>query len=183
MRYKVNYETNKDYKHWVNYLLWQWWNIIAIVCDWRIWLLNWFWNIPTQMCIVHQKLIIRRYLTKRPRIEANQELKEIANDIWMWSENIIYSWLKDWHNRNIEWLYEKNENNNYKHERTIKAYKSIIKNMPYLYIFRKYHNLWIPSTNNSLESINSHLKTKLGIHRWMKEHRKDKFVSYYLRLS
>ena len=186
LRYKVNYETNRDYKHGVNYLLSLWWNIIAIVCDWRIWLLNWFWSIPTQMCIVHQKWIIRRYLTKRPRIEANRELKEIADNIWIWREETLFLWLEDWYKRNNKWLYEKNEkneNNNYRHERTIKAYKSIKKNLPYLHTFKRYPDLWIPETNNSLESINSHLKTKLRIHRWLKEYRKDKFISYYLRLS
>jgi len=40
--------------------------------------------------------------------------------------------------------------------------------------------LLIPSTNNSLEAINSHLKTKLKIHRWLKENKKDTFTCYYL---
>lgn len=181
--YKVDYETNYMYKKWIKYLQDKWRNIIWIVCDWRRWLLWGFWDIPTQMCLTHQKWIIRRYLTNKPRIEANREIKEIADDIWKWSEEILYIRLEDWHRRNKEWLYEKNENNNYRHDRTIKAYKSIKKNLPYLYIFKSNLELWIPSTNNSLEAINSHLKTKLSIHRWLKEYRKDKFISYYLYFS
>jgi hypothetical protein len=32
---------------------------------------------PVQMCIFHQKAILRRYLTKNPLLEANKELKEL----------------------------------------------------------------------------------------------------------
>ncbi|UFX83070.1 hypothetical protein [Candidatus Absconditicoccus praedator] len=128
--YKVDYETNYMYKKGIKYLQDKGRNIIGIVCDGRRGLLGGFGDIPTQMCLTHQKGIIRRYLTNKPRIEANRELKEIADDIGKWSEEILYIRLKDWHRRNKEWLFEKNENNNYRHERTIKAYKSIKKNLP-----------------------------------------------------
>jgi hypothetical protein len=33
------------------------------------------------MCHFHQEQIIRRYITKKPALEANKELKEISNRI------------------------------------------------------------------------------------------------------
>jgi hypothetical protein len=51
------------------------------------------------------------------------------------------------------------------HARTHKAYRSLKNKMAYLYTFEKHPELDIPQTNNSLEAINSHLKTKTRIHR------------------
>jgi hypothetical protein len=181
--YKAPYETNDLYRKWIKILQEKWWRIKAIVCDGRRWLLWWFGEIPTQMCIFHQQQVITRYLTKRPKLIPNIELREIWMDIWKWSKSTIELWLKNWYNRNYNWLQEKNWRWNFVHERTRKAYRSIKKNLSYLYTFEQDSWLNIPKTNNSLESINSHLKTKLWIHRWLKEKRKCKFIEYYLYIS
>ena len=78
---------------------------------------------------------------------------------------------------------EKNEEWGLIHERTYKAYRSLKNNMAYLYTFEKYPKLSIPQTNNSLEAINSHLKTKIRIHRGLTEERKCKIIEYYLYIS
>jgi len=181
--YKVQYETNAKYREWIRFLQDKWFEIIGIISDGRQWLLWWFGDIPTQMCIVHQQHLITRYLTKKPRLEPNIELREIAMDLWKRTEKTITEWLDNWHTRNINRLYERNINKKCIHTRTIKAYKSLKRNMTYLYTFEKNPELWLPKTNNSLESINSHLKTKWSIHRWLREDRKDKFINYYLYTS
>ncbi|MEZ4907962.1 MAG: hypothetical protein R2771_10085 [Saprospiraceae bacterium] len=38
-----------------------------------------FKDIPVQMCQFHQSAIIRRYLTRRPKLEASCELMEIMD--------------------------------------------------------------------------------------------------------
>lgn len=68
LRYKVKYETDDKYKEWVNFLIENGWEIVWIVCDWRQWLLWWFWDIPTQICLYHFKQIITRYLTRSPKL-------------------------------------------------------------------------------------------------------------------
>ncbi len=181
--YKVPYETNEMYRKWMKELQEKWRNIIAIVCDWRQWLLWWFWGIPTQMCLAHMKQIVVRLLTKKPKLKQNKQLKNIAACIWEYPQEDIKCALDVWCHENKERLNEKNDKWNYMHIKTRKAYKSITKKLSYCYTFHKHSDLWIPKTNNSLESINSHLKTKIWIHRWLKEDKKDKFTSFYLWLS
>lgn len=181
--YKAKYETNDLYRKWIEELKSKWREIIAIVVDWRQWLLWWFWDIPTQMCLHHMRQITTRCLTKKPKLEQNKQLKNIVNCIWDYPEEDIKLALNVWYQENKKRLSDKNENWNYVHVKTKKAYNSIIKKLPYCYTFDKHSKLWIPRTNNSLESINWHLKTKLSIHRWLREDRKDKFVAYYLWLS
>ena len=38
-------------------------------------------NIPIQMCIFHQKAIVKRYITDRPRSEVGRKLKSIMNHL------------------------------------------------------------------------------------------------------
>jgi hypothetical protein len=73
----VKNETNEVYVHGVNKLQEQGWIIEAIVCDGKKGLLKAFseLGIPTQMCQFHQVAILRRYITKKPMLEANKELK------------------------------------------------------------------------------------------------------------
>ena len=51
--------------------------IKAIVLDGRRGVREVFRDIPVQMCHFHQKQIIKRYLTNRPKLEASIELKKI----------------------------------------------------------------------------------------------------------
>ena len=37
--------------------------------------------VPVQMCLFHQKAIIRRYLTDRPKSSAGQDLKALMNNL------------------------------------------------------------------------------------------------------
>ncbi len=111
------------------------------------------------------KQITTRYLTRKPKLEQNKQLKNIAACIWDHPEEDVKLALTVWQEENKKRLDEKNENWNYVHARTRKAYNSIIKKLPYCYTFEKHPELWIPKTNNSLESINWDLKTNLSIHR------------------
>jgi hypothetical protein len=181
--YKVKYETNDKYREWFNFLKRKWRNIIWIVCDGRQWLLWWFGDIPTQMCIYHMRQILTRYLTRKPKLEQNKSLKVIWTCIWEYPKEDIELSLKVWYTENKERLNEKNDNWNYIHTRTRKTYRSITKKLRYCYIFKEYPVLWIPNTNNSLESINWHLKTKKWIHRWLWEENSDKFIDFYLYYS
>ena len=54
---EVKRETLEAYKLWIQELENQWRIINAIVCDWKKWLLN--MKRPVQMCIFHQKAILR----------------------------------------------------------------------------------------------------------------------------
>ena len=179
LRKEVKWETLEEYKSWIQQLENKWWIIKAIVCDWKKWLLN--MKRPVQMCIFHQKAILRRYLTKSPILEPNKELKEIWSVIWDIRKDTLKAMLYDWYSRNKTFLNEKNENGKYIHERTRKAYKSIVRNLDNLYIFKEYEwKIEIPRTSNSLESLFSRLKQRVRIHRWLKKERKLKLIDCFL---
>ncbi len=38
-------------------------------------------DLPVQMCHFHQKLIITRYLTRRPNFEAGKEIREVVHGL------------------------------------------------------------------------------------------------------
>ena len=180
LRKEVKWETIYDYKDGIETLQNQWRIIKAIVCDWKRWLL-WWLDIPVQMCIFHQKQIMRRYITKTPKLEANKELQDISSLIWTIRKITIHQWMEDRHKRYKNFLLEKNDGGYYVHTRTRKAYRSLKNNLQYLYTFSDY--MWIidiPRTTNSIESIFSHMKQKLWLHRWLRKDRKLRLIDEFL---
>ncbi len=176
--YRVSYETVDAYKQWIRELQAGWIEITGIVCDWRRWLLWGFWDIPTQMCLFHQKQIIVRNITNKPKLEANKELLEITKMLWRIRSPNRKEWLKDRYNRYEHRLKERNEHWWLIHIRTIKSYKSLIRNMQYLFIYEQYPH--IPKTSNGLEWEFSRLKQKLRNHRWLTLERRQKYIERYL---
>lgn len=79
LKYYVKHETNALYITGVNELKSLGFQISAIVCDGRKGLIQSFKDVPVQMCQFHQSAIIRRYLTKKPKLKAAQELMEVVD--------------------------------------------------------------------------------------------------------
>ncbi len=79
LKYYVKTETNALYVQGINELKSMGFQIVAIVCDGRKGLIQSFDDIPVQMCQFHQSAIIRRYLTKKPKSKAAQELMEVTD--------------------------------------------------------------------------------------------------------
>jgi len=177
----VKNENNTDYKNGVRELQKQWWIIKAIVCDWRRWVLTWFPDIPTQMCNFHQVAIIRRYITKKPILQANKDLKWITS-LLVHTDKETFSYYVE-----IFWIIHKgflNERSqdskwrwHYIHKRTRSAYNSLKNNLKYL--FTRYDYLWkvdIPNTTNWLEWLFWNIKPKVALHRGLKKERKMKLI-------
>lgn len=181
----VAYETNEAYKKWVQLLQGQWWSIKAIVCDWRRWLLWWFNWIPTQMCHFHQEQIIRRYITKKPVLEANKELKEISNRIHRTDKQTLERELERWYTKHEKFLKEQGVTSTWRkyyiHRRTRSAYFSLKRNLKYLFVYQDYYwILDIPNTTNWIEAVFSHLKYKVNLHRGLREDRKLKLILHLI---
>lgn len=180
LRKEVKWETIDEYRTWIKKLQEQWWIIKAIVCDWRRWLLK-EWKTPVQMCVFHQKQIMRKYITKTPKLDANKELRDISLLIWNIRKTTLQERLEDRHKRYYNFLQEKNDSWTRVHTRTRKAYNSLKNNLQYLYTFADYE--WIidiPKTTNSLESVFSHMKQKVWLHRWLRKDRKLRLIDEFL---
>lgn len=77
--YFVKYETNLLYLKGINELKELGYTIKAIVCDGRRGLFKLIENTPIQMCQFHQSAILRRYLTKNPKLQAAIELMDVSD--------------------------------------------------------------------------------------------------------
>ena len=151
--------------------------IKAVVLDGRIGIREVFNGIPVQMCHFHQKRIINRYLTTRPKLQASLELRDIARTIPHSYEEELSKRLNDWHQKWEQFLNQKTTDSLtgrwfYTHKRIRSAYKSLTINLSYLYTYQKYPNLNIPNTTNSLDGYFNRLKSLLNVHRGLSPQRR-----------
>jgi hypothetical protein len=177
----VQNENNTDYKNGIKELQKAWWVIKAIVCDGRKWLLTWFPDIPTQMCNFHQVAIIRRYITKKPILQANKDLKWISQLLVHTDKETFSYYVELFWIIHKNFLNERTQSKNWKwhyvHKRTRSAYNSLKNNLKYL--FTRYDYLWkvdIPNTTNWLEWLFWNIKPKVVLHRGLKKERKMKLI-------
>ena len=158
--------------------------IRAVVIDGKRGVKEVFQPIPVQMCHFHQILIIRRYITQKPRLEAAKELKKLVSNLCKFKqEEFVTSfeeWCTKWENFLKERTYKEDGSWHYTHQRIRSARRSIKSNLQYLFTFEKYPDLYIPNTTNELESLNAKLKNLLYIHSGYKRYLKDKIIEEIL---
>jgi len=186
LKYYVKYETNALYKKGIEELKNKGFEIIAIVCDGRRGLINSFQSIPVQMCQFHQAAIVRRYITKKPRLPASIELKEIVNMMKQTDKESFEGAIKLWHNKWKSFLDERTINektgkSHYTHKRLRSAYRSLKTNIKWLFTWYENVDLEIPNTTNALEGNFADLKNKLRNHNGLSKERKKKFIDGFLK--
>lgn len=139
-------------------------------------------NIPIQMCLFHQKAIVRRYITDRPRSRCGKDLKDLMHLLCKpeSQQEFIdkFNILKDQYRY---FLNQRNELGYYRNSALRSAFRSIDSNMLYLFIYTDIKNSNIPSTNNHLEGMFGHIKERIKIHRGLDKNRKKKAVRFLLK--
>jgi hypothetical protein len=138
-------------------------------------------NIPIQMCIYHQKAIIRRYITDRPGSQCGVELKELAKRIADKENHQLF--IDDFYKLKEKYqfyLFERNENGDFKHQSLRSAFRSLESNLSHIFLYTDSKTLNIPPTNNHLEGLFSHLKERVNIHRGLRKDRKKKAIKFLL---
>lgn len=181
----VKHENLEGYRTGIKHLQHQGWEIVGIVCDGKRGLFGSFGVIPVQLCQFHQVAIITKYITRRPKLQAGIELKEVIGKLTKSTKKEFQKLLENWHHRWSDFLKEKSynpekEKETYKHSRLRSAHRSLKTNMPYLFVYQQYPDLEIPNTTNSIEGLFSSLKTKLRNHSGLRRERKIKFIDYFL---
>jgi len=147
-----------------------------------------FPDIPVQLCQFHQIQIITRYLSKRPKLEAGKELRNLALTLTETDrETFTYS-LNKWDKKWEDFLTEKTVDHiggrwHFTHGRLKSACRSLKTNLPYLFTYLDYPELKIPNTTNSCDGSFAHWKGKLGVHRGLTKERKRKMMNYLLENS
>lgn len=138
LKYYVKNETNSLYRKGIEELKSRGYIIKAIVCDGRRGLIQSFENIPVQMCQFHQAAIVRRYITKNPRMPPAIELKEITSLIKQTGKESFEGALNEWYCRWKTFLNERTTNEKtgksfYTHRRLRSAHRSLYTNLKWLF--------------------------------------------------
>ena len=186
LKYYVKSETNALYIQGINELKKQGFEVVGIVCDGRKGLLKSFGNIPVQMCQFHQVAIIRRHITKNPKLTASIELKELVAMMKMTDKESFKGGLELWFTKWESFLNERTTNpetgkSHYTHKRLRSAYRSLKTNLKWLYIWYDYLELNIPNTTNAIDGHFSDLKNKLRNHNGLSLTRKRKFIDEFFK--
>jgi hypothetical protein len=157
----------------------------SIICDGRKGLVQTFQDIPIQMCQFHQVAIIRRYLTKKPKMQASKELWEHTLLLSKTDKESFEGGLQTWY---IKWKDFLNENKKddkgkkrYLHKKLRSAYRSLKTNMNWLFTWYDNIALNMPKTTNAIDGHFADLKNKLRNHNGLSMERKKRFIDEFLK--
>ena len=186
LKYYVKNESNALYHKGIKELKEKGNRINAIVCDGRRGLLNSFNGIPIQMCQFHQAAIIRRYITKNPKLPASIELKKIVRLMSKTDKESFEGALNEWFEKWEKFLNERTLNEEtgksfYTHKRLRSAYRSLKTNLKWLFTWYDNIELNIPNTTNAIDGHFADLKNKLRNHNGLSITRKKKFIDRFLK--
>jgi hypothetical protein len=139
---------------------------------------------PVQLCQFHAVQTMTKYLTKNPKLEAGRQLRELALQLKHCGRVQFARKLRKWHRRWDSFLGERVEDEDgkrrYKHRRLRSAYRSLNRNLPWLFACKDHPNLRIPNTTNSCDGWFAHLKQRVKIHRGLRADRRSKMADFLL---
>lgn len=163
----------------------QGWVFQAVVVDGRRGMIKVFNDIPLQICQFHQMKNVTKYITRKPETQAGKELRSIMLTLTKSTEVEFTKLLSTWHLTWGEYIHEKTHVTGtkhwyYTHKNVRSAYRSLERNLPYLFTYLKYPELNIPNTTNSLDGSFVHLKDKVKIHHGLKKERRYKVIEELL---
>lgn len=181
----VKTETNGLYLQGIEYLKQRGFTIQAIVCDGRRGLFQLFPFMPMQMCNFHQVAIIRRYLTKKPKMQASKELWQLTLLLAHTDKESFEGSLTDWYTKWMDFLNERKVDEKgkkrYIHKRLRSAYRSLRTNLTWLFTWYENIEMGIPNTTNAIDGHFADLKNKLRNHNGLSIQRKMKFIDEFLK--
>jgi len=182
----VKTETNKLYHFGVQQISQRGIRIQSIICDGRKGLFQLFDPaIPVQMCNFHQVAIVRRYLTKNPKMQASKELWALTLLLVHTDkesfEGALNEWYSKWHVFLNEQRKDKKGKKRYRHKKLRSAYRSVKTNLPWLFTWYDHLELNIPNTTNALDGHFADLKNKLRNHNGISTARKKKFIDEFFK--
>ena len=184
----VRYETIKDYLEGVEWLKSQGFKIYGVVIDGMRGLAQALYPIPVQMCQFHQIMIVRRYLTQDPDIEASIELLCLIKEITRMEKESFIGAFEEWYERNKDTLNERINDRRIKRKtppfmrpRLRSAYLSIKRNMQLLWTFYDHPETGLPNTNNALEGVFSDIKSKTRVHSGISRDNRKKLLDEYIK--
>ena len=182
----IETEQIKDYKYLIDKLIGKGFSINGVVVDGKRGLFRALEEYPVQMCHFHQKMIVQRYLTRKPKLDASKELKKIISRLTSTTQTRLKNKLDIWYQKYEEFINEKSINpttgkEQYTHRRLMAAYKSLRRNLSYLFTYKNHPYLNIDNTTNALDGgVFTQLKKLTKLHQGMSRSLKTKLIDDYL---
>jgi len=182
----IQTEKTEDYLQLKLFLEKKGYEIEAVVIDGKRGVAKVFRDIPVQLCQFHQIKTVTTKLTRKPKLEAGKELRRLSLTLIDTTKDVFEKELNSWYEKWKDFLNEKTLNSetgrkHFTHKRLRSAYKSLDKNLPYLFTFQRYSKLNIPNTTNSLDGgVFSHMKKLLKNHNGLRSSLREKLVGDYL---
>ncbi len=179
----IKHETTMDYRVAIEEIMLAGYHIRGIIIDGKQELFGILTMFPVQMCQFHMLQIVRRYLTKHPKMIASRELLSLC-------EAMIYLDKEDWINEYSKWkdcwkdflnkrTVHKNGKTYYLHRRLRTLVSSINFYLPYLFTYQLPECDGMPNTNNKIEGTFTDLKKNLNNHSGLSlEHRRQFIIAY-----
>lgn len=181
----VKTETNQLYLNGIAEIARRGIHIQSLICDGRKGLLSLYKDRPVQMCNFHQIAIVRRYLTKKPKMQAAKTLWEhtllLTKTDKESFEGGLQAWFVQWETFLNERKMDKNGKSRYVHKKLRSAYRSLKTNLPWLFTWYDNPVLNIPNTTNAIDGQFADLKNKLRNHNGLSTKRKRKLIDEFFK--
>lgn len=183
----IKHERVSDYIVAVNSIEDRGYKIDGIIIDGMQSLFSTFSSYKIQMCQFHMKQIVKRYITKTPRLLAARALNELMQNLTSISKDDFIkeytSWKDTWKETLNKRSQLKNGKTRFRHRRLRTAMHSIDYYLPYLFTYQESCCEGMPNTNNKLEGTFTDLKKNLNNHSGMREENRKRFISgFFLEL-
>lgn len=182
----IKNETTADYIEAVRSIESRGYLIKGIIIDGKQTLFSVFYDYKIQMCQFHMKEIIRRKLTKNPRLKSARALKRLMETLTTATKADFVTAYQEW---KVEWKDTLNRRSvlrsgktQYTHKRLRSAMHSIDTYLPYLFTYQECGGM--PNTNNKIEGTFTDLKKNLNNHSGMSRENRKRFISgFFLALK
>lgn len=183
----IHNEKNIDYEIAVASIEERGYIIKGLIIDGKQGLFKIFSKYKIQMCQFHMKQIIKRYLTKNPKLKASQALNTLMNTLTSTRREAFEAnyakWKDIWHETLERRSVLKDGRTRFTHRRLRSAMHSIDFYLPYLFTWQLEECTGMPNTNNKIEGTFTDLKRNLNNHSGMNEENRKRFIcGFFLAL-
>ena len=184
----IGHERVQDYRDAVSSIEARGFLVRGIVIDGMQSLFGEFSSHKIQMCQFHMQQIIRRYLSRHPRLVAARELKEMIDGITRKKREEFEVEYSRWKDRRADTLNRrttlKSGKKQFTHKRLRSAMHSVDFYLPFLFTYQLPECAGMPNTNNKIEGTFTDLKKNLNNHSGMSLENRKRFISgFFLALK
>ena len=181
----IKHETTQSYIDAITAIESAGYIIRGIIIDGKQELFTAFAGYPIQMCQFHMIQIVKRYLTKNPKMNASKELLQLCRTMVYQDATDFVGYYATWKMRWKDFLNKrtihKDGKTYYLHRRIRTLVNSIDFYLPYLFTYQLPECTGMPNTNNKIEGTFTDLKKNLNNHSGLTtEHRRHFIIAYFL---